>query len=265
MVGHLDPRLAARLRSADWTAATPAGHGGPVRVAELWRFPVKSLQGERVAASDVGPQGLDGDRQWALFDVDTGLGLTARRVPGLLFAAARLHADGSVEVELPDGTRTADDAVLSAWAGRPVALRSAAQQAERTFENPEDAFDEAGRWHPFEGAGGAFHDMGEVRVSLLSTGTLRDWDLRRFRANVVLAGAGEDELVGRRVRLGGVSLDVRAPVPRCVMTTRPQPGGIERDTSVLKTIHRERGGSLAVGAVVAGAGRLAVGDELTVL
>ena len=46
------------------------------------------------------------------------------------------------------------------------------------------------------------------------------------------------------------------------MTTRPQPGGIARDTSVLKTIHRERDGLLAVGAGVLTAGTVAVGDEL---
>ena len=52
-----------------------------MRVAELWRYPVKSLQGERLTSADVGPEGLAGDRQWALFDVSTGYGLTARRVP----------------------------------------------------------------------------------------------------------------------------------------------------------------------------------------
>ena len=93
-----------------------------MRVAELWRYPVKSLQGERLAGVDVGPEGLSGDRQWALFDVDSGLGLTARRVPDLLFASGRLRADGGVDVVLPDGTVTADDAVLSRWLGRPVEL-----------------------------------------------------------------------------------------------------------------------------------------------
>jgi hypothetical protein len=46
------------------------------------------------------------------------------------------------------------------------------------------------------------------------------------------------------------------------MTTRPQAGGIGRDTGVLKTIHRERGGVLAVGALVARPGRVAVGDAV---
>ena len=43
---------------------------------------------------------------------------------------------------------------------------------------------------------------------------------------------------------------------------RPQPGGIERDTSVLKRIHRERGGELAVGALVRHPGTVRVGDRL---
>jgi uncharacterized protein len=236
-----------------------------VRVAELWRYPVKSLQGERLTSTEVGPEGLAGDRQWALFDVGTGFGLTARRVPDLLFLSGRLRADGRVEVVLPDGTVTSDDAVLSDWLGRPVALRAAADApGERRYESPHEV-GEAGEydWDAFSGARGAFHDSSRIRVSLVSTGTLGTWDRRRFRANVVLEGTGEDALVGRRVRLGGAELDVVKQVGRCVMVTRPQPGGIGRDNGVLKTIHRERDGSLAVGALVARAGPVAVGDELT--
>ena len=236
-----------------------------MQVAELWRYPVKSLQGERLATVDVGPEGLAGDRQWALFDVATGYGLTARRVPDLLFLSGRLRPDGAVEVVTPDGTVTSDDAVLSEWLGRSVALRAAADApGERLYENPNEV-GEAGEydWDAFPGARGAFHDSSRTRVSLVSTGTLGTWDRRRFRANVVLDGAGEDALVGQQVRLGGVELDVVKQVDRCVMVTRPQPGGIGRDNGVLKTIHRERDGCLAIGALVARTGTVAVGDELT--
>jgi hypothetical protein len=233
-----------------------------VRVVELWRFPVKSLQGERVEAADARADGLTGDRRWALFDLDTGFGLTARRAPDLLCAAGRLRPDGGCDVVLPDGTVTSDDAVLSGWLGRRVTLRSADQPTRRRYENLDDAEDEGGRWHPYEGSGRSFHDAEAFAVSLVSTASLGEWDCRRFRSNVVLDGSGEDQLVGSRVRLGDATLDVVASVPRCVMTTRAQPGGIARDTSVLRTIHRERGGVLAVGAGVVTAGRIAVGDEL---
>ena len=235
-----------------------------MQVVELWRYPVKSLQGERLTGVEVGPQGLAGDRQWALFDVATGYGLTARRVPDLLFLTGRLRDGGRAEVVLPGGRVTSDDAVLSDWLGRPVALRAAAEASgERRYETPHGV-GEAGEydWDAFPGARGAFHDSSRTRVSLVSTGTLGTWDRRRFRANVVLEGAGEDALVGQRVRLGDAELDVVKQVDRCVMVTRPQPGGIGRDTGVLKTIHRERDGFLAVGALVTRPGTVAVGDEL---
>ena len=235
-----------------------------MRVQEIWRYPVKSMQGERLDVADVELQGLRGDRAYALFDTATGLGLTGRRVPQLLFAAAAYRDDGTVKITLPDG-RTADDDALSDWLGRPVALRSAAEPGERVYENPADFEHDAG-WHPFSGSTGAFHDSGQVNVSLLSLATIAEWPRRRFRANVILDGEGEDALVGSRVVLGSTELDVRGRIERCVMVTRPQPDGIggpiEKDLEVLRTIHRERGSRLAIGATVVTPGRFAIGDEL---
>jgi uncharacterized protein len=241
-----------------------------LRVRELWRYPVKSLQGERLDVAGIGPLGVHGDRQWALFDVDTGFGLTARRVPELLFGTARLRPDGGVEVLLPDGTPTADDGALSDWLGRRVALRSVAETDGRPrYEGPDDDLAEAAGptpgWYPWRGADLAFHDDPAIRVSLVSTGTIGAWHPRRFRANVLLDGAGEDALAGRRIGLGDARLAVGGGIDRCVMVTRPQPGGIERDTAVLKTIHRERHGELARGAVVEHPGTVRPGDALVVL
>jgi uncharacterized protein len=234
-----------------------------MRVAELWRYPVKSLQGERLESADVSPDGLEGDRRFAIYDVETGFGLTARRVPELLFASARLLTGGGVEITLPDGSVATGDDALSAWLGRPVTLRSAAADVARRYEDPVDFEREAtSEWAPFLGAAGAFHDSSRARVSLVSTGTIGAWDRRRFRSNVLLDGEGEDALVGSHVTLGGAVLDVTMQIERCVMTTRPQPGGIERDLDVLRTIARERGACLAIGALVTQAGTVRVGDEL---
>jgi uncharacterized protein YcbX len=232
-----------------------------MRVAELWRYPVKSLQGERLDAVEAAAQGLSGDRRYAIFDVATGFGLTARRVPEMLFASARLCQDGGVEITLPDGTVAADDGALSAWLGRPVALRSSSEVAERRYENPSDTeFESADSWSPFDGADGAFHDTEGASVTLLSTAGMRGEAARRFRANLVLDGDGEDALIGSRVQVGDALLEVTQPIARCVMVTRAQPGGIERDRDVLRWIHRERAGRLSVGGVVSRAGTIRVGD-----
>jgi uncharacterized protein YcbX len=239
----------------------------PVRVAELWRYPVKSLQGERMERAEVTPTGLKGDRRFALIDLATGFGLTGRRVPELLFASATYLDKGdddgdTVQIRLPDGTVAADDEALSEWLGRPVALKSADQVPERRYEDVEDFEQEASSgWSVFDGAPGPFHDSARARVSLVSTATIGGWDRRRFRPNVLLDGEGEDGLLGSRVALGGAVLDVQRGITRCVMVTRPQPG-IERDLDVLKTVIRTRQRRLAVGALVAQAGPVQVGDEL---
>jgi uncharacterized protein YcbX len=234
-----------------------------MRITELWRYPVKSLQGQQIGSVRVTSDGLEGDRRYAIYDLETGFGLTGRRVPALLFASARLLDHGELEITLPDGSVARDDADLSAWLGRPVKLRSADAGTARRYENPDDFEHEpASEWSPFEGAGGAFHDSARARVSLLSTTTIGAWDRRRFRANVVLEGEGEDAFVGSAVELGDAVLDVGMRIERCVMTTRPQPGGIERDLDVLRTIARERDACLAVGALVTRPGTLRTGDRL---
>jgi len=214
---------------------------GEVRVVELWRYPVKSLQGEQLDSVSVSRDGLEGDRRFAIYDLDTGFGLTGRRVPELLFASARLRDDGAAEITLPDGTTAGDDEALSEWLGRPVTLRSAATEAARRYENVVDFEQEtASDWTPFDGADGAFHDNPSARVALVSTAT-----------------------VGSKIALGHVTFDVEMRLERCVMTTRAQAGGIERDLDVLRTIARERDACLAVGALVVDPGTLRIGDVLT--
>ena len=160
-----------------------------MEVLELWRYPVKSLQGEQLAEVEIGQGGLRGDRRFALYDVETGLGLTARRVPELLFASASLADDGTVHITLPDGTPADDDDALSAWLGRAVTLRSAEEDVALRYEDVVDfEHERRSEWAEFTGAAGPFHDSADFRVSLVSQATIGSWDRRRFRSNVLLAG-----------------------------------------------------------------------------
>lgn len=224
-----------------------------MRAPELWRSPAKSLQGEPVRSVTLTGDGLEGDRRFAIYDVETGFGLTGRRVPELPFASARLRDDGGVYITMPDSSLARDDEALSEWLGRRVTLRVEYRRGARRYEPPVvDFAQEIERDRAsFEGAPGAFHDLPEARLSLVSTATIRSWDPRRFRSNGLLDGNGEDALVGSQVTLGNAILSVGTRIERCVMMARRQPGAIECDLQVLRTIARERDARLAVGALVA--------------
>lgn len=232
-----------------------------MHVEQIWRFPVKSIGGERLDVATVGPMGIEGDRGWGLHDPASGLILTGRRQPELLFASATL-IDGRPVITLPDGTETDDDATLSAWLGRDVSLQQAESAAVGTYEielEPES-------WVQWSGPEGSFHDSTKSRISLVSAYSLGEWDRRRFRTNVILADAGaddnEDGLVGTTVTIGSSVLNIKKQIDRCIMVTRPQPDGIERDLEVLKTINKTRDSFLAVGALIESPGEFSVGDEL---
>ena len=146
----------------------------------------------------------------------------------------------------PTAPSTADDAVLSDWLGRPRRRCGAAGAvpAPRATRAPTTtSCPMPPRWHEWEGAAGPFHDIAAARVSLVTTGTLGHVG----PAAVPVQRRPRRARRGRPDRHAGAGWAAPCstsddPIARCVMVTRPQPGGIGRDTSVLKTIHRERGG-----------------------
>jgi uncharacterized protein len=102
-------------------------------------------------------------------------------------------------------------------------------------------------------------------VSIAAESSFDGWDERRFRFNVIVDGSGETDLIGRKLQLGDAVVDVVKSIGRCVITTRPQPGGIERDLDVLRTINARSEGQLGIGALVLTGGKVSLGDELQVV
>lgn len=240
-------------------------------VAAVLRFPVKSMRGQRLDEGDLGPAGLDGDREWALLDeedrwVSAKADRGRWRLHDGMLDLATSGAGDAVEVRLPDGravrpgTLEADE-VLSGHLGR--ALRF-------------DRGDGGRRW-------GRHHDAAPLH--LVTTATLvalrsdedgapgeRDaLDPLRLRPNLVAdvgegaAGFVEDAWVGATLEAGGALLRVTDGTTRCVMTTRSQAHELPRDPSVLTRIGRRNGAAAGVYLEVLRAGRVRVGDELTVV
>jgi hypothetical protein len=59
------------------------------RITAIWRYPVKSMAGERVTTAHLGTLGLHADRTWAVRDVELNITTSAKRLPALLWCTAR--------------------------------------------------------------------------------------------------------------------------------------------------------------------------------
>ena len=241
---------------------------GPV--VALWRYPVKSMMGEELSATEVTDRGLLGDRAYAVVDTSDGKAATAknpRKWPRLFdFRATFVEPTRptaklpSVRITLPDGTTvTSDqddlDQILSKALNRGVTFRA----AQRGAVNAE------GYWPDMEGLDhrdtvtdftlpeGTFFDA--AMVHLLTTATLdrlRElytqgrFEVRRFRPNIVLQlpfgekGFAENAWVGHTLAIGtAVRLNITGPCGRCVMTTLAQ-GDLPTDHRTRWRGHRDQ-------------------------
>lgn len=214
----------------------------PVHVAELWRYPVKSLAGERLGSVEVREDGLPGDRALRVLDGDARL-VTARTRPALLGLSASF--DGTVHV-----------------GGRPWDSPEAAAAVAR-------AAGDGARLAPAGGGGHAFDDS-PLLVATDGAIAALGYDGRRFRPNIVLAGVdGMDERNwdGRKLRIGSggaVVVDLGHLCERCVLTTF-DPDTQEQDPDVLRRVNSELGGLFARNCWVAVPGRVAVGDPVELI
>ena len=176
-------------------------------INEIWRYPVKSMAGERLDSVSLAETGLDGDRRWALVDGTAnraGKLFTGTEDKQLMTYRARMKGDG-VEVVARDGDARSLDAALvsriSIDRGRPLSLR-----------------DQAGA--NFDDSPVLIVNLSTVAAFSLEAGTAVDH--RRFRANLYIEGFEPDEEVrwiGRSLRVGAAQLQVVKRCERCVVIT----------------------------------------------
>ena len=229
----------------------------PSQVLRVTRYPVKSMGGEILGSVEVGPTGLVGDREWAVYAADGKLasGKHSRRFrrmdPVFELVAAKLAGD--TVVTLPDGSQVAlgqdgADAALSAHFGEPVTVR-------REGEVPhQDA--------------ATFSLVGSATLAELGRheGDGRPLDPRHLRANVVVTTTepyAEESWIGREVTIGTVRLRISEAIERCRMVGVAQVGLPERPR-MLQAISDHHDLLAGVYASVLQPGTLSVGDVVTV-
>lgn len=211
-----------------------------MHVAELWRYPVKSMAGEPLRETEVRVDGIPGDRALYVVDADGDI-LSARTKPALLRHRATIGDDGAALVDGRPWESPAVAADVEAAAG-PGARIVPATGPER--------FDILPLLVATDGAIAAFgHDR------------------RRLRPNVVLGGVpglAERTWEGRQVAAGTAVIAMATLRERCIVTTY-DPDTVRQDVDVLREIRASFRGSLALNAWAARPGRLAVGDAAWLL
>jgi uncharacterized protein YcbX len=280
--------------------ARPAPRRGLVgTVAELWRYPVKSMLGEQRRELLVTKRGVMGDRAWALRDPATGRIASAKKHPLLLEFEATYEVDpttesqGVVRIKAPDGRVFSPDddgasELVSAFLGCDLRFDDRAGADEKTGINPANVFGDVPvnalkpEWNSetmpdyFQLAAGSFLEIGPIYV--LASGSvdhLQDLrgddgvvDRRRFRPNIYIEslpewiGFVEDSWLGHVLTVGDeMQCSDFQRTLWCVTSTLAQ-REIPRDLGILRTLAHHHDGCLGVYATVLNPGVVRVGDEV---
>jgi uncharacterized protein YcbX len=232
------------------------------RVEGLFRYPVKSMAGERLEAAGLGWHGVEGDRRLAIRRRDVRGGfpwLTAGRLPDLIrFIPRRDH--GADPDALPTHVVTPDGEAL------PVFDDALAREIERRHRQPVELT------HLKHGV------FDDATVSLIAWHTVAEIgrlagvaaDVRRFRPNVLIglddgAPFAEDAWLGRVLAFGdgedGPAVAITLRDIRCAMVNL-DPDSAAADPAVMKAVVRANENGAGVYATVVRAGRLAVGQPI---
>lgn len=211
-----------------------------MRVAELWRYPVKSLRGEQLSETELLADGIRGDR---LVHVRApgGRVITSRTKPRLLGLAGTLGPDGEPLIDGRPWRHPTSRAAVQAAAG---------DGAELVPDAGLERFD-------------------VLPLSILTDGAIAALgvDRRRLRPNILIGevdGLAERAWPGRRLRIGEATVALVKLRGRCVMTTF-DPDTLVQDLGVLRRIVDDFAGTMALDAYVVAPGRVRVGDPVEVL
>jgi uncharacterized protein len=208
-----------------------------MNVAAIWRYPVKSMAGERLSRAELTASGLVGDRIVQVYD-RRGRVVTARTFPRLLRLRATLAPDGE---PLVDGLP---------WNSAEIAKRVEAAVAP------------GARLERFDGV--ERFDILPLLVCTDGAVSMFGRDVRRLRPNLVIGGvpgAAERHWTGAILRLPHADVALADRRGRCVMTTY-DPDTTEPDPAVLRDIVRRFAGRLCLNARVLRPGYVAEGDVI---
>ena len=273
-------------------------------VANIYRYPVKSMMGEALSEADIGEFGIAGDRGWAVRDEKRGGIRGGKKIPQLMTLAAQ-SGPAAPLITAPDGdSASASSEGINEWLSdklnHPVTLwpllpaeqldhyRRGAPDTE-DFEQelravfgrlPDEPLPDLTGFEElleFESPPGTYFDAFPISVmSQQSLATMNQlngdslFDVRRFRPNLLVDISGSDHpfpeqaWVGKTLSIGSVKLKIEMTCPRCSMTTRGF-DDLPQDAQIMRKLVANSEGNLGTYASVVQAGKVFAGDSVSVV
>lgn len=211
--------------------------GLAMKVTEIWRYPVKTMAGEKLQRARIGPLGIDGDRVVRVEDARKRV-ITSRSHPRFLGHKGTLGVDGE---PLVDGRPWNSPAVAA------DVVDIVGPGATLVRHDDVDRFDVLPLLIATDGAIAAF-----------------GYDYRRLRPNIVIGGVEgmmEREWPGGQLRIGKVVIGVQDLRLRCIMTSY-DPDTLVQNTEVTRSIYDRFDGKLALNCFVIEPGEVSEGDAV---
>ena len=264
-----------------------------LKIASIWRYPVKSMMGEELNACEISENGLLGDRAYGVIDNETGKLANAKnpqKWPNMFQYRANFIEPPQMTTDIPPvritfpngssivSTDEEKNTLLSNSFNRNVHLATPSSmdvQFEGYIPEEIEELDDKGTIFTRTSPNGTFFDIDKVHIITTSTiNYLRKLapesriEARRFRPNIIIEVPNTDAFVennwvGKTLTIGDVQLKISQETKRCVMTTLAQ-GDLPKDPNVLRTIVRNNAGSFGVYASVVKPGKVSIGDRIKI-
>ncbi|MBU2953699.1 MOSC domain-containing protein [Marinobacter sp. F3R08] len=275
------------------------------QIASIWQYPVKGMAGSALSDAFIDDRGIEGDRLWAVRDIERQEIQSCKFRPQLLQCRARFSGTDkeAVQITFPNGEQSLcgdprTDQRISELVGHRSELRPLEPESNTAFyrrykrgkqhwlDELKSTFTrESGEPLPdldnlppemqeYVSRLGTFFLVSPLHIlttasleNMRTTNPAADWNLERFRPNVVIetgpgtSGLAEQNWLGRTLRIGETDIQCQTPAPRCGAVVRQQQD-FKEDRTILRSIVANANQNLGIYGENVKTGTIRVGDPV---
>ncbi len=272
-------------------------------IESIFRYPIKSLGGEKLLDATIDENGVEGDRIFALKDCESGFIVSCKhpiKWEKIIELSATLNQGNSIAVqdigkEVIIGKEEIESKIRE-LTSRKVELIAVKDNLERQYREADRSnVDEVGtiiKQEPLSVVGNETHFFDFAPLHLITSSSLDyintfyskgDFNVQRFRPNLFIKTMNsnkfeENEWIGKEIKIGNdLEIKIIEPTPRCVTTTLKQ-GELKKDRKILRAIAQNSSakryrffpgeilkGTLGVYSIILKKGSVKIGDKVQLI